>query len=195
MAEEYMIESVARAVRSARRSRGLSLDQLAARAGVSKGALVALESATANPTLSTLVRLADALGISVSALVERTRERAVRVADAAAVEPLWQGPQGGSARLLLTTATAAPVELWRWQLAADERYESHPHPPGVVETVTVIKGTAVLGVDTTEHVLAAGMTGTFAADVPHFYRGQQPSGTEFLMTVHLPALEGRGTAE
>jgi len=130
MAEEYMIESVARAVRSARRSRGLSLDQLAARAGVSKGALVALERATANPTLGTLVRLADALGISVSALVERTRERAVRVADAAAIEPLWNGPRGGWARLLLTTATAAPVEFWRWQLAAGERYESHPHPPG-----------------------------------------------------------------
>ena len=49
MADKYMIESVARAVRSARRGRGLSLDQLAARAGVSKGALAALESATANP--------------------------------------------------------------------------------------------------------------------------------------------------
>jgi quercetin dioxygenase-like cupin family protein len=117
------------------------------------------------------------------------------VADAAAVEPLWNGPRGGWARLLLTTATAAPVEFWRWQLAAGERYESHPHPPGVVETVTVIKGTAVVGVEATEHVLSAGMTGTFAADIPHSYRGEQPSGTEFLMTVHLPALEGRGAAE
>ncbi len=187
MADEYMIESVARAVRSARRSRGLSLDQLAARAGVSKGALAAVEGATANPTLGTLVRLSDALGIPVSALVERTGEPAVRVADAAAIEPLWQGPHGGSARLLLTTATAAPVEFWRWQLAAGEIYQSHPHSPGIVETVSVISGTAVVGVDATEQVLSAGMTATFAADVPHFYRGQEPSGTEFIMTVHLPA--------
>ena len=194
MADEYMIESVARAVRSARRRRGLSLDQLAARAGVSKGALTALEGATANPTLGTLARLADALGISVSALVERTGQPAVRVADAAAIEPLWQGPHGGSARLLLTTATAAPVELWRWRLPAGETYQSHPHSPGIVETVTVINGTAVVGVDATEQVLSAGMTGTFAADVPHFYRGQEPSGAEFIMTVHLPAVDTTGAA-
>jgi transcriptional regulator with XRE-family HTH domain len=187
MSDDYLIESVARAVRSARRSRGLSLDQLAIRAGVSKGALVSLESAAANPTLGTLVRLADALSVPVSVLVEGTREPVVRVADAAATEPLWQGPQGGSARLLLTTATAAPVELWRWQLSAGETYDSHPHPPGVVETVTVLTGTAVIGVDAAEHVLAAGMTAAFAADVPHFYRGQPPSGAEILMTVHLPA--------
>lgn len=193
MADEHMIESVARAVRSTRRSRGLSLDQLAARAGVSKGALVALEGAAANPTLGTLVRLADALGVPVSALVERPSEPAFRVADAAAIPPLWRGPQGGSARLLLTTATVAPVEFWRWQLAAGEQHESHPHPPGVVETVTVISGTTVIGVDATDHVLSAGMTGTFAADVAHSYRGQEPSGTEFIMSVHLPAREARGT--
>jgi len=190
--DEYVIESVARAVRSTRRARGLTLDQLAQRAGVSKGALVALESATANPTLGTLVRLADALGVSVSVLVELAHEPAVRVADAATTQPLWQGPQGGSARLLLTTATAAPVEIWRWQLFAGETYDSHPHPPRVVETVTVVQGTAVIGVDATEHVLSAGMTATFAADVPHFYRGAGPSGAEMLMTVHLPAPAARG---
>jgi transcriptional regulator with XRE-family HTH domain len=194
MGGEYVIESVARAVRSTRRGRGLSLDQLAVRAGVSKGALVALESATANPTLSTLVRLADALGVPVSALVEQVNEPAFLVADAAVIEPLWQGPRGGSARLLLTTATAAPVELWRWRLLAGEIYESHPHPPGVVETVTVIEGTAVVGVDAVEHVLTAGMTAAFGADVPHSYLGQPPSGAEMLMTVHLPAIDtGRVT--
>jgi transcriptional regulator with XRE-family HTH domain len=187
MADDYVIESVARAVRATRRSRGLSLDQLAVRAGVSKGALVSLESAAANPTLGTLVRLADALGVPVSALVGGVRESTVRVADAATVQPLWQGPQGGSARLLLTTATAAPVELWRWRLEADEAYDSHPHAAGVVETITVLAGTAVIGVDSAEHVLTTGMTATFAADVPHSYRGQPPSGAEMLMTVHLPA--------
>ena len=191
MGDDYVIESVARAVRSTRRDRGLSLDQLALRAGVSKGALVSVESATANPTLGTLVRLADALGVSVSALVERADEPVVRVADAASTQPLWQGPQGGSARLLLTTAAPAPVEFWRWQLFAGETYESPPHAAGIAETVTVITGTAVIGLGASEHVILAGMTAAFAADVPHFYRGQAPSGAEMLMTVHLPAQDPR----
>lgn len=186
-AEPAVMSAVATTVRSLRRGRGLSVDQLAARAGVSKGALVALENAAANPNLATLVRIADALGVSVSTLVEPGTERRVLISDAATTEPLWHGPGGGSARLLLTTPTAAPVELWRWHLAAGEIYQSHPHPPGVVETVTVIEGTAVITVDNADYPVGAGLTVTFAADVAHSYRGGAGDGGDLLMTVHLPA--------
>jgi transcriptional regulator with XRE-family HTH domain len=181
-----MLSAVAGTVRGLRHSRGLSADQLAARAGVSKGALVALENATANPNLATLVRIADALGVSVSTLVEQSPERQVVISDDAAAEPLWRGAGGGTARLLLTTPTAAPVELWRWHLGPGEAYVSHPHPAGIVETVTVIGGSAVITVDGTEHRIGDGMTATFAADVSHSYQGG-PAGAELLMTVHLPA--------
>jgi transcriptional regulator with XRE-family HTH domain len=179
------IQAVAATVRGLRQQRGLSADQLAARAGVSKGALVALENAAANPNLATLVRIADALGVPVSALVEQQPARQVQVADAAAVQPLWRGPGGGTARLLLTTPTAAPVEVWRWQLGPGERYDSHPHPAGIVETVTVTGGAAVLTVDDTDYQLGAGLSATFPADVSHSYAGG-PDGAELIMTVHLP---------
>src|SRR3954454_2321707 len=91
------LEIVAGNVRAARAAAGLSLDALAARADVSKGALVALEGARGNPNLTTLVRLADALGRSVSSLMEDEREEAVVVVDADQVAPLWTGPAGGSA--------------------------------------------------------------------------------------------------
>jgi transcriptional regulator with XRE-family HTH domain len=182
-----VISAVASTVRSLRHSRGLSADQLASRAGVSKGALVALENASANPNLATLVRLADALGVPVSALLEQGPPRTVVISDAASVEPLWRGPAGGTARLVLTTATPAPVELWRWQLGPGESYESHPHPAGLVETLTVIEGSAVLTVDGERHEVGAGQTATFAADVSHGYAGG-PAGVTLLMTVHLPAV-------
>src|ERR1700691_4842512 len=82
-----VMADVAAAVRRLRHGRGLSADQLAARAGVSKGALVALEHASANPNLATLVRLADGLGVSVSALVERPEARRAQVTDSADAEP------------------------------------------------------------------------------------------------------------
>lgn len=182
-----MISAVATTVRRLRHARGLSADQLALRAGVSKGALVALEHAAANPNLATLVRIADALGVSVSTLVQQDPARRVLISDAAQTEPLWRGPGGSTARLLLTTPTAAPVEFWRWQLAAAEQYESHPHPPGVTETVTVISGTAVITVDGADYDLSAGLTAAFAADVGHGYRGGPAGGADLLMTVHLPA--------
>lgn len=189
-----VMSDVAATVRRLRHDRGLSADQLAARAGVSKGALVALENAAANPNLATLVRLADALGVSVSALVEQQDARRVQVSDVSATEPLWRGPSGGSGRLLLTTPTAAPVELWRWHLADGERYESHPHPAGVVETITVISGAAVITVDGTEYPVRAGHTVTFAADAGHAYRGGPGSDADLVMTVHLPEPAPRARA-
>lgn len=185
------LEIVARNVRAARVAAGLSLDSLAGRAEVSKGALVALEGARGNPNLTTLVRLADALGRSVSSLMEEAGEEAVVVVDADEVPPLWTGPSGGTARLLLTNPRPAPVEVWRWRLHPGERHDSKAHQGGVTETLTVLRGQMLLVVGDTARPLRAGATTVFASDVPHAYEGAGRGPCELLMTVHLP-MEHRG---
>src|SRR4051795_1198135 len=185
------LEIVARNVRAARATAGLSLDALAGRADVSKGALVAVEGARGNPNLTTLVRLADALGRSVSSLMEDERKEPLVVVDAGEVAPLWTGPSGGTARLLLTNPRPAPVEVWRWRLHPGERHDSHPHPAGVTETVTVVRGQMRLVLGDTARRLGAGATTVFAADVPHAYEGAGRGPCELIMTVHLP-VEHRG---
>lgn len=185
--DELLAESLARTLRSARRSRGLSLDQLVLRAKVSKRVLVAIENAVANPNLATLARIANALGMSVSALVEQPTTPLVRTTDAAACELMWRGSAGGTARLILTTPTRAPVELWRWRLFPGEVCHREPHPCGAVETITVIAGDAAIIITGTKHVLTSGITATFTASVAHSYLGQEPDGAELLITVHLPA--------
>lgn len=180
------LKAVARNVRAARLRAGLSLDELGRRAQVSKGALVALEKAQGNPNLGTLVRLADTLGISVSALMQGPPEGRVRVVAADEVAPLWTGEGGGEARLVLTTSAPTPVEIWRWRLEPGQEYPSHPHQAGVVETISVTSGRLVLVVDGTEHVVEAGRTATFDGDVPHAYRGAGERTCELIMTVQLP---------
>lgn len=187
MAEtESALRSLAHNVRAARTRAGLSLDELGRRAQVSKGALVALEKAQGNPNFATLVRLADALGVSVSALLEGPAEGRVRIVAADAVMPLWSGPQGGEARLMLTTSGPAPVEVWRWRLEPGDEYPSHPHQTGVVETVSVTTGRMTLVIDGTEHPVDAGQTATFDGDVSHTYRGAGTDTCHLIMTVHLP---------
>ncbi|MFB6781531.1 MULTISPECIES: helix-turn-helix domain-containing protein [unclassified Streptomyces] len=180
------LRTLAHNVRAARTRAGLSLDELGRRAQVSKGALVGLEKAQGNPNFATLVRLADTLGISVSALMEGPAEGSVRVVTADAVAPLWTGAQGSEARLMLTTSGPAPVEVWRWQLEPGEEYPSHPHQAGVVETVSVTSGRMTLVVDGTEHSVEAGQTATFGGDAPHTYRGSGAATCHLIMTVHLP---------
>ncbi|MEV4333113.1 XRE family transcriptional regulator [Streptomyces sp. NPDC049597] len=188
MAEaEEALRTLARNVRAARNRAGLSLDELGRRARVSKGALVGLEKAQGNPNFATLVRLADTLGVSVSALMEGPAEGRVRVVSADAVMPLWAGSRGSEARLMLTTSGSAPVEVWRWKLEPGEEYPSHPHQPGVVETVSVTSGRMTLVVDGAEHPVEAGQTAAFDGDAPHTYRGSGDETCHLIMTVHLPS--------
>ncbi|MER7829320.1 MULTISPECIES: XRE family transcriptional regulator [unclassified Streptomyces] len=187
MAEtEAALRTLAHNVRAARTRAGLSLDELGRRAQVSKGALVGLEKAQGNPNFATLVRLADTLGVSVSALLEGPSEGRVRVVSAEGVAPLWTGERGSEARLMLTTSGPAPVEVWRWRLEPGEEYPSHPHQPGVVETVSVTAGRMVLVVDGAEHPVEAGQTASFDGDAPHTYRGAGTGTCHLIMTVHIP---------
>ncbi|WP_327294047.1 MULTISPECIES: XRE family transcriptional regulator [unclassified Streptomyces] len=183
---EAALRTLAHNVRAARTRAGLSLDELGRRAKVSKGALVGLEKAQGNPNFATLVRLADTLGVSVSALMEGHTEERVRVVGADAVMPLWKGARGSEARLMLTTSGPAATEVWRWTLEPGEEYPSHPHQAGVTETVSVTAGRMTLVVDGTEHPVEAGQTATFEADTPHTYRGAGAETCHLIMTVHLP---------
>ncbi|MFI1293481.1 helix-turn-helix domain-containing protein [Streptomyces sp. NPDC020792] len=190
---EAALRTLAHNVRAARTRAGLSLDELGRRAKVSKGALVGLEKAQGNPNFATLVRLADTLGISVSALMEGPAEGRVRVVSVDAVMPLWAGEQGSEARLMLTTSGPAPVEVWRWKLEPGEEYPSHPHQAGVVETVSVTSGRMTLIVDGAEHPVEAGQTATFDGDTTHTYRGSGTETCHLIMTVHIPPGPGSTT--
>lgn len=58
-------------VKNLLKEKGISQKDLAAKIGVSAGALSQMMSENANPNLKTLERIASALGVSVSELFER----------------------------------------------------------------------------------------------------------------------------
>src|SRR6202044_4047067 len=95
MAAADISAALARTLQAMRAERGWSLDQLAARSGVSKGVLVSLEQGRANPNLATLARVADAFGVPITRLVEVTSESSVRVSGPEQARVLWRGPAPG----------------------------------------------------------------------------------------------------
>jgi len=58
-------------IRQLRERKGVSLRELARRAGVGVATLSRIEAGEANPRLSTLLRLADVLGVFVGKLFEK----------------------------------------------------------------------------------------------------------------------------
>jgi transcriptional regulator with XRE-family HTH domain len=178
--------AVARNTRRLRTARGWSLDQLAARSGVSKGTLVQLEQAKTNPSLGSLVKVSETLGVSLAVLVELHELPAVRVVQPDETAELWTGLEGSSGTLLMGSDERDHLELWRWALAPGEDHRSDPHAAGTREMVHVLDGTLTLEVDGLAHDVAAGGAALFHADKPHAYRNERKRPVRLVMVVFQP---------
>lgn len=186
--EAIVTAAVARRIAALRKSEGMSFDALARRSGVSKGALVQIEQDKSNPSISTLCRLAAALGVSVADLVAPADDprSAVQVMAAGEARLLWSGPNGGRAVLLAGTPGADMLELWHWELMPGERFEAAPHSRGTREIIHVTNGKLLLEVEDKITLVAKGATAIAFTDRSHAYANSGRSPVSFTMTVHEP---------
>src|SRR4051795_10829878 len=96
-------EQIGERVRQHRTARGWTLDELADRSGVSRRMLINIEHGEGNPSIATLLRISDALGVGLPVLVDVERPLAVTVTAAGQAPALWRGPRGGQALLVAGT--------------------------------------------------------------------------------------------
>lgn len=173
-------------VRTERKRRAWTLDQLAQRSGVSRRMLVTIEQGGTNPSIATLLRLSDALGVGLPTLVAPGPTTTFTVTGKADRKALWTSPAGGAA--YLTAGTAAPdvVELWDWHLGPGDDYRSDAHTAGTHELLCVLKGRVRLTVAGESRDLRPGDAASFAGDVPHGYANPGTSPARFALTVYEP---------
>lgn len=179
-----LASAVAANTRRLRTARGWSLDTFASRSGVSKGMLVQLEQARTNPSLSTLCRVAEALSVTVAALIETSAQPPVKVVAAGEGTTLWTGSEGGYGQLLMGCDEREHIELWRWELAPGDEHSSDPgHADGTLEIVHMLEGSLTLVVDDAEHTVPPGGSATYWADRPHLYRNDGSAPCRFVMVI------------
>ncbi len=185
---EDTADALARNVRRLRGERGLTLDDLARRAGISRSMLIQIEQQRVNPTLATLVRLAEALDVGLAELVELGSQRRVRVIRRDDVVELWASPGGGSGRLLVGSDQLDHIEFWDWRLEPADVHEAEAHLPGTAEIIHVLEGDLTLEVDGESHEAAAGESVIFSADADHSY-GNHGAGPlrAFMIVITPPA--------
>ncbi|MGW1988886.1 helix-turn-helix domain-containing protein [Embleya sp. NPDC001921] len=184
--------AIAANVRAARTARGWSLEALAARSGLSKGALVGVEQGRGNPGVLTLARIADALGLPLTGLVDGAPAPVVEVVPAGGGTRLWRGEHGGHGDLLIGSDPPVPAELWRWTLAPGDAHVSAAHGAGVRELVTVLDGVLTLEVAGERVDVPAGACARFAADRAHSYRNDGAATARFVGVVLLPSRSDTG---
>lgn len=161
----------------------LSLDELSRRASVSKGMLVEIEKGAANPSIAILCKLAAALGVSVADIVNVSSEPQIHIIREEAIPVLWQGAQGGYARLLAGTAGPDMIELWQWEMHPGETFTSPGHPAGTFELLHVNEGMLTLTVDETVTQVAAGASAVAKTEAAHGYANESDTVLRFTMTV------------
>lgn len=158
---------VGRRVRALRLARGLSLAELAGRAGMSVGALSQIERGLSSLRVRTLWPLAAALEVDAGALVEepgertsdlyvvrREHRRAVPVRSEGIAKALLSPPGAALSGLIVTVEPGSTT--------GGEAYRHAGHEFGLV-----LSGGLVIVVDEVAYELAAGDSFAFRSTLPH----------------------------
>lgn len=166
------VGSVGQAVRDGRRRLGMTVEALAAAAGVSTGALSQLERGQGNPSLQTLHRLAEALGIPTARLLDGAApaDHVLVRADARPRLPEDPGDTPGAAvlRELLTSATGR-LQVIRSVVPPGFSNEGRAYRHLGQECVVVLDGTLRVGLGGRVLELRAGDSLSYDTSVEHWW--------------------------
>ncbi|MFF7335069.1 helix-turn-helix domain-containing protein [Streptomyces sp. NPDC008150] len=172
---------MAASLRRERARAGLSLSELAKRAGIAKSTLSQLESAVGNPSMETIWALAVVLGVPFGALVEPP-DHAVQVIRAGEGAVLHSEQSSYAATLLSVGPAGARRDLYRVAMEPGTVRASEPHIPGTVEHVVVAAGRVQAGPRGAEVELGPGDYLSFRGDLAHTYEAVVP-GTRFTLVM------------
>ncbi|SIN11237.1 helix-turn-helix domain-containing protein [Micromonospora cremea] len=175
--------TIAAALRRERDRVGISLTELARRAGVAKSTLSQLESGTGNPSVETLWALGVALGVPLSRLVEPADDsvRVIRAGDG----PQVRSEQADAAGTLLSAGPAhLRRDIYLIELEPGAIRAADGHTPRSVEHVVVAAGRLRVGPESGPVELGPGDYATFPGDAPHRYEALAPGTLAVLIMEH-----------
>lgn len=167
-------------LRRFRQAAGLSQAALAEASGISRRMIVALEGGDANISLSSLDKLAAAMGVGFVDLVRDP----TRAPSAEINEVTWRGASPQSNAVLLGSAPATTeAQMWLWSLGPGERYDAEPDPAGWHEMLFVTQGTLRLEVSGTVRDHTAGSFTVYRTDQTYAYANPGEVPVRFVRNV------------
>lgn len=181
---ETLQQAIARSLRRERTRTGMSLTELARRAGVAKSTLSQLEQGLGNPSVETLWAVGDALGVPFSRLVDPPSGRVVviRAGEGPAV------PATGAdyiATLVATCPPGARRDVYVVHAEPGSSRDSHPHADGIIEHVVLAAGRALAGPADDPVELEPGDYISYPGDEPHVFTAHVPGTWAVLVSEHV----------
>lgn len=155
------------ALRREREAAGLSVSELARRAGVSKATVSQLESG-GNPSVETLWALATAMGTTFAALVDEGASAPTLIRADTGV-PVRAEDAEYAAALLSASPPHVRRDLYLISAEPGPARNSQPHGRGTVEHVVLLAGRARVGPAADPFELGPGDYLSYPGDAPHVF--------------------------
>jgi transcriptional regulator with XRE-family HTH domain len=146
-------------LRRLRAERGLTLDALAERAGVSRAMISLIERGESSPTAAVLDRLAAGLGVTIASLFAEEARPDASPVSRRADQTSWRDPATGYARCNLSPPSfPSPIELVEVRLPGGARvgYDTASRAVGLSQQIWVLDGRVDVTLGETTHRLDAG---------------------------------------
>lgn len=151
-------------LRRARLASQLTLEDVARSTGLTKGFISQLERDMTSASVASLVKVCEALRISVGALFEPASTSLTRSAEA----PRINFGGTGLREVLLTPRGSSDLQVIRSVIEPGGGSGEEPYGlDAKAEVAYIVEGELVVALDAEEYRLAAGDTLTFSAQVPH----------------------------
>lgn len=176
-------------LKTKREARNLSLDQLAKISGVSKSMLAQIERGEANPSITTVWKIANGLKISFTSLMHQP-DAAVQVVSVTDVEPLMEDDGRLKNYPIFPYDEKRPFEVFRMEIAGGGSLISEAHPPQTHEYIVVFSGELQLLLKEKIYTIGPGDAISFSADQAHTYRNMGQEMVQLSMVLQYRGLFG-----
>ncbi|NOU87471.1 helix-turn-helix domain-containing protein [Paenibacillus sp. LMG 31460] len=182
---EPIHKMVGRKLLNIRKTRGLSLDQVADLTGVSKAMLGQIERGDSNPTISVLWKIVSGLQISFTSLIEDTEPK-ITVVRATGLSPFEEEDGQYRAFPLFPFHPQKSFEIYTVEMDRDCSHASEPHNEGVEEYILMVEGSLDLTISQESYTLKAGDAIHFTADRPHTYTNTSDAKAVYKTLIYYP---------
>lgn len=176
-----MIENLGHSLRRLREGRHISLKVLAEQTGFSASFLSQVENGQASPSISSMERIATALGVTLGQFfnhAEASRGSVVRHGDRASLNLEWSLAEIESAGAL---DRGSQLYAFLVKLRAGGLSGKHARPSTNDEFAFVYKGEVLLTLGETDHLLAPGDSAVIPAGVNRRWRNETTEPVQILI--------------
>lgn len=163
------ISVIAKSLVRERMRTGLSLAEIARRAGIAKSTLSQLEAGNGNPSLETLWSLCVALDIPFARLLEPQTQKTQVIRRGEGTKVIAE-QSNYQATLLAACPPGARRDIYLLTTQPGADRISQPHPAGSVEHIIVTQGSALVGLTDAPEALYAGDYICYPADQEHIFK-------------------------